>query len=93
MSSEQLLVICGVEVSSNRDATELHLILVKGHKSGRRPGLVRRAHASPPAPPLDGGLSGGACDAASLAPQARREEVRHEPGAPAGPGVNLSHGK
>ena len=50
-----------------------------------RPGLVHRAHAVHPAAALDRGLSGDARDAAGLAPQARRQEVRHEQPAPARP--------
>ena len=53
----------------------------------RRPGLVRRAYPVHPAQALGGGLSRDACDAAGLAPQARRQEYdaskRRRPGRPA----------
>ena len=51
----------------------------------RRPGLVRRAHPVHPAPALGGGLPGHARDAAGLAPQARRQEIRHQQTAQARP--------
>jgi hypothetical protein len=49
-----------------------------GAVRARRPGMVHRAHAVHPAAALGRGLSGDARDAAGLAPQARRQEVRHE---------------
>src|SRR5450755_1538218 len=50
----------------------------------RRPGLVRRAGPVRPAAAMGRGLPGDARDAAGLAPQAGRAEVRHEH-APAAP--------
>src|SRR5215469_11882258 len=47
--------------------------------------MVRRAHAVHPAAALGWGLSGDARDAAGVAPQARRQEVRHGQAAPARP--------
>ena len=43
-----------------------------------RPGLVRRAYPVHPAAALGRGLPGDACNAAGLAPQARRQEIRHQ---------------
>jgi hypothetical protein len=49
---------------------------------------VRRAHAIHPATALGRRLPGDARDAAGLAPQARRQEVRHKQPAPARPQEN-----
>src|ERR1039457_7455250 len=51
-----------------------------------RPGLVRRAYPVHPAAALGRGLPRDACNAAGLAPQTRRQEVRHQapPARPAG---------
>jgi hypothetical protein len=50
----------------------------------RRRGLVHRTHPVHPTAALDRNLSGDARDAADLAPQARRQEVRHKQAAPPG---------
>jgi hypothetical protein len=51
----------------------------------RRPGLVRRAHPVHPEAALGRSLPRDARDAARLAPQARRQEIRHQQAAPARP--------
>jgi hypothetical protein len=46
---------------------------------------VHRAYRVHPAAALSGGLPRDACNAAGLAPQARRQEIRHQQAAPAWP--------